>query len=280
MCGLHEIDHFHARADVGIRLGTQYWGKGYGQDAVRTLVTYGFRMLNLEKISLHVIADDERGGRLHEGRLRRGRAAPEPRLVRRRPARRAGDGRVPRGPEAELDRQVHRVPHDGLVRAIEIVRARRAVPMTRPLVEPSRAFVHLEHPERWPARTLRPGGRRSSARTGRGRPPCRRPPARRRSRGPRPCRAVRRRRGTVRTPRPDHGRPPPRPAFPTRPTDPGGPRDAAPRARPRRAGRGRRREQTAVGRPPRRDVDLRDRPGVIDRRRADPPSADGHGRSS
>jgi RimJ/RimL family protein N-acetyltransferase len=77
MCGLHEIDHFHARADVGIRLGTQYWGKGYGQDAVRTLVAYGFRMLNLEKISLHVIADDERAvgaytkaGFVEEGRLR------------------------------------------------------------------------------------------------------------------------------------------------------------------------------------------------------------------
>ena len=95
MCGLHEIDHFHARADVGIRLGTQYWGKGYGQDAVRTLVTYGFRMLNLEKISLHVspttnaVGAYTKAGFVEEG--------PEPRLVRRRPARRAGDGRVPRG---------------------------------------------------------------------------------------------------------------------------------------------------------------------------------------
>ena len=77
MCGLHQIDHYHARADVGIRLGKQYWGKGYGQDAVRTLVDYGFRHLNLRKISLHVLADDDRAvgayrkaGFEEEGRLR------------------------------------------------------------------------------------------------------------------------------------------------------------------------------------------------------------------
>jgi RimJ/RimL family protein N-acetyltransferase len=77
MCGLQHIDHFHARAEVGIRLGKEYWSKGFGQDAVRTLVDYGFRLLNLEKISLHVIADDERAvgayvkaGFVEEGRLR------------------------------------------------------------------------------------------------------------------------------------------------------------------------------------------------------------------
>lgn len=76
-CGLHSIDHFHQRADVGISLGKPYWGKGYGQDAVRTLVRYGFSLLNLQKISLHVIADDERAigayskaGFVEEGRLR------------------------------------------------------------------------------------------------------------------------------------------------------------------------------------------------------------------
>ncbi len=38
MCGLHAIDHYHQRADVGIRIGKPYWGRGHGQDAVRTLV--------------------------------------------------------------------------------------------------------------------------------------------------------------------------------------------------------------------------------------------------
>ncbi|HET9672988.1 MAG TPA: GNAT family protein [Actinomycetota bacterium] len=77
ICGLHSIDHFHQRAEVGIRLGKPYWSKGYGQDAVRTLVRYGFRHLNLAKISLRVLAHDERAvgayrkaGFEEEGRLR------------------------------------------------------------------------------------------------------------------------------------------------------------------------------------------------------------------
>ena len=77
MCGLHEIDHFHQRAEVGIRIGMPFWQKGYGQDAIRTLVDYGFRHLNLVKISLGVLADDERAigayrkaGFVEEGRLR------------------------------------------------------------------------------------------------------------------------------------------------------------------------------------------------------------------
>jgi diamine N-acetyltransferase len=77
MCGLHEIDHYHQRAEVGIRIGKAYWQKGFGQDALRTLVDYGFRHLNLTKISLRVLADDERAvgayrkaGFVEEGRLR------------------------------------------------------------------------------------------------------------------------------------------------------------------------------------------------------------------
>jgi RimJ/RimL family protein N-acetyltransferase len=77
ICGLHQIEHFQQRAEVGIRIGEPYWGKGYGQDAVRTLVGYGFRHLNLRKISLRVLADDERAvgayrkaGFVEEGRLR------------------------------------------------------------------------------------------------------------------------------------------------------------------------------------------------------------------
>ena len=77
ICGLHGIDHYHQRADVGIRVGKPYWGRGHGQDAVRTVVDYGFRHLNLAKISLTVLADDERAvgayrkaGFVEEGRLR------------------------------------------------------------------------------------------------------------------------------------------------------------------------------------------------------------------
>jgi RimJ/RimL family protein N-acetyltransferase len=77
LCSLHQIDHYHARAEVGIRIGLPYRARGYGQDAVRTLVDYGFRHLNMRKISLRVLADDERAvgayrkaGFEEEGRLR------------------------------------------------------------------------------------------------------------------------------------------------------------------------------------------------------------------
>jgi diamine N-acetyltransferase len=75
--GLHEIDHYHGRAELGIGLGRDYWGQGYGQDAVRTLLEYAFRQLNLRKVSLEVLADDARAvgayrkaGFQEEGRLR------------------------------------------------------------------------------------------------------------------------------------------------------------------------------------------------------------------
>jgi RimJ/RimL family protein N-acetyltransferase len=77
MCGLHSIDHYHQRAEVGIRIGRPHWRMGLGQDAIRTLVDYGFQHLNLAKISLRALADDERAvgaylkaGFVEEGRLR------------------------------------------------------------------------------------------------------------------------------------------------------------------------------------------------------------------
>jgi RimJ/RimL family protein N-acetyltransferase len=77
ICGLQMIEHYHQRATVGIRIGKPYWRRGHGQDAVRTLVEYGFSQLNLVKITLQVLADDERAvgayrkaGFVEEGRLR------------------------------------------------------------------------------------------------------------------------------------------------------------------------------------------------------------------
>ena len=46
-CGLHSIDHYQQLAEVGISIAKDHWGKGYGQDAVRTLLDYGVRHLNL-----------------------------------------------------------------------------------------------------------------------------------------------------------------------------------------------------------------------------------------
>jgi RimJ/RimL family protein N-acetyltransferase len=76
-CGLHFIDHYRGSCHLGIALGREYWAKGFGQDAVRTLVAFAFRDLNMRKVGLEVLADDERAvgayrkaGFVEEGRLR------------------------------------------------------------------------------------------------------------------------------------------------------------------------------------------------------------------
>ena len=76
-CQLHSIDRFHRRCDLGIALGRDYWGKGFGQDAIRVLVDYAFTHLDMRRVGLRVLAHDERAiaayrkvGFVEEGRLR------------------------------------------------------------------------------------------------------------------------------------------------------------------------------------------------------------------
>jgi len=75
--GLYGIDHFNRRCELGIALGQAFWGKGFGQDAVRALVDYAFTHLNMNRVALQVLADDARAvgayrkvGFVEEGRLR------------------------------------------------------------------------------------------------------------------------------------------------------------------------------------------------------------------
>jgi len=65
-------------AMFGIAIGEKdYWSKGYGTEATRLLVNYGFQQLNLHRISSGAPAYNERSLRLHrrvgfheEGRVR------------------------------------------------------------------------------------------------------------------------------------------------------------------------------------------------------------------
>ena len=51
----------HADAWIGIFIGNRdYWSKGYGTDAMRLVVQYGFLELNLRRISLGLHAYNER----------------------------------------------------------------------------------------------------------------------------------------------------------------------------------------------------------------------------
>jgi UDP-4-amino-4,6-dideoxy-N-acetyl-beta-L-altrosamine N-acetyltransferase len=76
--GLHDVNWQHRHAELGIFIGEkEYWGKGYGSDAVRTALRFAFETMNLRRVSLRVYEDNARGIRVyekcgfqHEGRAR------------------------------------------------------------------------------------------------------------------------------------------------------------------------------------------------------------------
>jgi len=75
--GFHRIDHFNRTCELGIAVGREFWGKGFGQQTVRTLVDYAFEHLNMNRVGLYVLAEDPRAvgayrkaGFVEEGRIR------------------------------------------------------------------------------------------------------------------------------------------------------------------------------------------------------------------
>ena len=78
ICGLHGIGSKDDLAHFGIVIGEKdYWSRGYGLEAARLLINYGFEQLNLHRISSYAFAFNERSIKLHrkagfreEGRMR------------------------------------------------------------------------------------------------------------------------------------------------------------------------------------------------------------------
>ena len=78
LIGLNGIQWVHGDAWVGIGLGErEYWGEGYGTDAMGILLRYAFEELNLHRLSLGVfeynsraIRSYEKVGFVIEGRIR------------------------------------------------------------------------------------------------------------------------------------------------------------------------------------------------------------------
>lgn len=66
-CGLHEIDHIHQLAELGIVIGEKdYWGQGVGREAITRIVQHGFDWLNLRHITLRVLGNNPRAQGLYE----------------------------------------------------------------------------------------------------------------------------------------------------------------------------------------------------------------------
>jgi RimJ/RimL family protein N-acetyltransferase len=77
-CGLFNIDVAARHCELGITIGERdYWGRGYGREAVRLMLDYAFRVRNLRRVWLEVHATNERAiraykvcGFVEEGRMR------------------------------------------------------------------------------------------------------------------------------------------------------------------------------------------------------------------
>ena len=75
---LFNIDETARHCELGISIGDKdYWGRGYGREAVSLLLDYAFRLRNLRRVWLEVHASNERAiraysscGFVEEGRMR------------------------------------------------------------------------------------------------------------------------------------------------------------------------------------------------------------------
>jgi RimJ/RimL family protein N-acetyltransferase len=65
-CGLHGIDEVNCTAELGIFIGEKAdHGKGYGTEAIRLLLDYGFHILNLNNIMLKLFSYNTAGYRCY-----------------------------------------------------------------------------------------------------------------------------------------------------------------------------------------------------------------------
>jgi RimJ/RimL family protein N-acetyltransferase len=77
-CGIWRFNHVAQICEMGIGIGDRdYWGRGYGREAIGLLLDYAFRLCNFRKVYLSTSSNNERAircyracGFVEEGRLR------------------------------------------------------------------------------------------------------------------------------------------------------------------------------------------------------------------
>jgi len=77
-CALFNFNETAQTCELGIAIGDKaYWGRGYGPDAIRSLLDYAFRLRNFRRVHLSVNGNNQRAiraykacGFVEEGRLR------------------------------------------------------------------------------------------------------------------------------------------------------------------------------------------------------------------
>lgn len=59
--GIHNINWKDRTAEIGIVIGDKdFWGRGYGNQAISLIIKYAFNALNLRKLSLSVLGNNPR----------------------------------------------------------------------------------------------------------------------------------------------------------------------------------------------------------------------------
>ena len=65
-CALTRVDQTARHAELAIVMAPDSAGRGYGREAVRLLLDYGFRQMNLNRVYLRVYAENERAVRCYQ----------------------------------------------------------------------------------------------------------------------------------------------------------------------------------------------------------------------
>lgn len=66
-CGLYFIDYQNRAAEVRIKIGAKsYWGRGYGKEAIELLIDFAFVDLNLRRLSLKVLSNNNRALKIYK----------------------------------------------------------------------------------------------------------------------------------------------------------------------------------------------------------------------
>jgi len=58
-CGLSDIDFEHLKAEVGIWILPDFWGKGLMSEATKLVLQYGFNRLSLHRLEANIEADND-----------------------------------------------------------------------------------------------------------------------------------------------------------------------------------------------------------------------------
>ena len=65
-CGINSIDRKNSIAEIGLWIGKDFHGKGYGSDTLRTLCKFIFDEMNINKVYLSYFAFNEKGRKCYD----------------------------------------------------------------------------------------------------------------------------------------------------------------------------------------------------------------------